>query len=103
MGQREPIGELLNGLLSRGSVERHQRRRPAWRAHEIGAPPLRIDQHGLDLVAAPVDGLFDAVDGHVSGVGVIRINTGDKDNGDSSDLGAFATAKESAKTRPQGG
>ena len=64
MGEHEPVGQLLHGLLGRGAVERHQRGRAAGGAHQVRAPPLRIDEHRFDLVRASVDGLFDAMDGH---------------------------------------
>ncbi len=102
MGQREPIRELLNGLLGRGPIERHQRRRAARRAHEIGAPALRIDQHGFDLVTASVDGLFGAVDGHDyrAGVGLMMAT---RTRGILVTWHVSATAKESAKIGAQGG
>ncbi len=64
VGEGEPIGELLDRLLGCRAIERHQRGRAAWDTDEVSTPAFRIDEHRFDLVHAPVDGLFDAVDGH---------------------------------------
>ena len=69
VGECQPVGELLCSLIRGGSVERHHGGRDARRAHQLCAPAI-ADEHHLDEVRAPADGLFEAMNGH----GVCSLN-----------------------------
>ena len=64
MRQAEPVDQLLGRLVRRLAVEGHHGSRHTWSPKELGAPPIADGDH-FDVVRAPADGLFEAMDDHV--------------------------------------
>jgi hypothetical protein len=63
--QRQPLHELVGGFIRGAPVERHHRRRAPGSAAQLRPPSIADGRH-LDLVGAPTDGLFVAMNCHVS-------------------------------------
>lgn len=61
---REPPGQALRRRIRRGPVERHERRRPAGRARDLGAPAVAPDRLHFDGVMTPVDRFVESDDVH---------------------------------------
>jgi hypothetical protein len=66
MCERQPGGQLLDGLLRGLPVEGHHRGGEARRPAKLGTPPV-ADGHHLDLVRTPANRFFEMPYGHVSG------------------------------------
>ena len=64
VGQGEPLGQLACCLAGRFPVEGHHRGRDAWRATQLGAPPV-ADRRDLYLVRTTANGFFEAMNRHV--------------------------------------
>jgi hypothetical protein len=64
MRQRKPFGQLMGGLGRARPIERHHRRWHARAPAQLGTPPV-ADGRDLDVVHAPANGFFKAMDGHV--------------------------------------
>ena len=58
VGANEPHRQVLGSLVWCLAVERHHRRRHAWKLQEIGSPPLGFDLCHLDEVATARDNSF---------------------------------------------
>ena len=61
MGEAEPSAQLMRGLVGCSPVKRHQRARATRHAGNLGAPLVLPDGGHFDVVFAPVDGFFEAV------------------------------------------
>ena len=66
MRERQPGSQLLDRLLRGLAVERHHGGLHAGVPAKLSTPPV-ADGHDLDLVRTPADGLFEMLNGHLSG------------------------------------
>ena len=66
MRERQPGSQLLDRLLGGLAVEGHHGGLHARVPAELGSPPV-ADGHHLDLVRTPANGLFEMLNGHLSG------------------------------------
>jgi hypothetical protein len=69
MRQRQPLRQLARGLVRRSPVKRHHGGGHAGAAAQLRPPPVADGRH-LDLVHAPANGFFEAMNGHVCDVRV---------------------------------
>ena len=63
VGERQPVGELLGGLIGGRPVKRHHGGRDARRAQQLCAPTI-ADGNDLYEVRPPANGFFEAMNGH---------------------------------------
>jgi len=64
--ERQPGSQLLDRLLGRLAVEGHHGGLHARVPSKLGTPPV-ADGHHFDLVRTPANGLFEMLNGHLSG------------------------------------
>ena len=64
---RQPLAQLLRGLVGGAPVERHQRRRHAGHPDDTGAPAIGGDRRHLDSVRSSGDRFFEVMDGNRHG------------------------------------
>src|SRR5438067_6545704 len=71
VGAHQPLAQPVRGVDRRRTVERHQRRRYAGEADDVGAPPILRNIYDFDQIGASCDALFEAMDGggHVFSTG----------------------------------
>ena len=62
--QGQPLAQLTGGLVRGPTVEWHQSGGHAWGPSDLRTPPVVHGRH-LDLVSAPVNSLFVAMNDHV--------------------------------------
>jgi hypothetical protein len=62
VGPDQPVAEMFRGLSGRSAVKRHQSRRHAGDANDVGAPPVLIDRTGFDQVGTSSNELFEPMD-----------------------------------------
>ena len=64
----QPVRQVPGGLVGGTAVEGHQGGRSVGQPHQVGAPAVGLDRRHFDLVPVAVDGFFEAMPGHGSGV-----------------------------------
>jgi hypothetical protein len=63
MGPRQPIAQVVCGLIGCAAVERHERGRHARTADDVRAPAIRRDADDFDEIEVPPNGFFVTMNG----------------------------------------
>lgn len=64
MREREPSAQLLRGLVRRIPVERHECRRSAGQARDLGPPLAEPDAGDFDVILATIDDFVESMNVH---------------------------------------